>query len=100
MRFGALRHKFSVPTPTDFGAEAARELLDGAWGDFLADARALEAAVLLRAFSASLDPLEEFKLEAGELFVQLLRRYRKQVAAELLGGPEIVVEPRFRGEDS
>ena len=94
MRFGALKHEFSPPTPTDWGAETARELLDEAWGDFLADARALEAAVVLRAFSASLDPLEEFKLEAGELFVQLLRRYRRQVASELLGGPEIVVHPQ------
>ena len=91
--------RFRNPTPVDVGAEVAREVLDARWGNFLADAGALEAAVALRVFSAQLDPLEEFRLEAGEMFVQLLRRYRRQVAAELLGGPEIVVHPTVEVED-
>ena len=84
---------FSQPSPTDVGAETARAVLDEGWGDFLPDAKALEAAVTLRVFSAQLNPLDEFKLEAGAMFAQLLRRFRARVAAELLGGPELIVEP-------
>lgn len=93
MHDGVRAEKYRIPTPSDWEAEVALQVLDAGWGDFLADAHALEAAVCLRVFSAQLDPLEEFRLEAGEMFVQLLRRYRRQVAEELLGGPELVVEP-------
>ena len=53
----------------------------------------------LRVFSAGLNPLEEFKLEAGEAFAQLLLRYRSRVAAELLGGPELLVLPKWEDEE-
>ena len=99
LRWGFDNGVFRLPTPTDIGAEVAREVLDEAWGDFLADTRALESAVTLRVFSAGLNPLEEFKLEAGEAFAQLLLRYRSRVAAELLGGPELLVLPKWEDEE-
>jgi hypothetical protein len=65
-------------------AQALLLRLDALWADYLADIATLERAAQTRAF-AQLDPLDEFRLEAAQLFARLLRDFRLQAAAAVLG---------------
>ena len=62
------------------------EQLGDLWVEFLDDARRLEAAVMLRMFSR-LPPLEEYMLEAGELYLGLLDVFCQRAVLTLFQGP-------------
>lgn len=59
-------------------------VLDGLWADFLHDASTLERATATRAFSL-FDPVDEFRLEAAQLFAQMLTNFRRQAVVVALG---------------
>lgn len=71
--------------------------LDALWSDFLQDVTTLQRAALTRAFS-QLDPVDEFRLEASQVFARLLTDFRRQSAVSLLGPVDLrVVEWYYNG---
>ena len=64
--------------------------LDALWSDFLRDVTTLQRAALTRSFS-QLDPLDEFRLESGQVFARLLNDFRRQSAVALLGPVDLRV---------
>jgi preprotein translocase subunit SecA len=75
--------------------DAALARLDAAWTDFLNDSATLQRAAKTRAF-AQFDPLDEFRLELGELFAALLAELRRASAAAALGAGVDLLEAHHR----
>ncbi|KAK9841856.1 hypothetical protein WJX81_007585 [Elliptochloris bilobata] len=65
----------------EFERDALVEALDAQWIDFLATVKNLETGSRLRIYSAQ-DPLEEYRLESGAMFAQLLEQFRREAVAE------------------
>ncbi|KAK9806163.1 hypothetical protein WJX72_003697 [[Myrmecia] bisecta] len=66
--------------------EMMAEVMDALWVDFLRDMQNLQNAVNVRAFSR-MEPLAEFRIDAGASFVSLLAAFRAECVIAAFTGP-------------